>query len=104
MRVTILTVPDCPSRDLANTRLHEALGQAGLPDVAVEHRQVTTEAQAAAERFHGSPTFLVDDEDLFGGPGTPVSLSCRLYETEHGVAGAPTVAGLAEALKVRLAR
>jgi len=104
MKVTVLSVPDCPNRDLADARLREALALAGLPGVIVEHRQITTQAKALEEGFHGSPTILADGEDLFGGPGTPVSLSCRLYQTEQGVAGAPTVTQLAAALSARLPR
>lgn len=104
MRVTVLSVPDCPNRDLADARLRQALAQAGLPGVVVEHRQVTTQDQAVAEQFHGSPTIQLDGEDLFAAPGIQVSLSCRLYVTEHGVAGAPTVAELATALIARLSR
>ena len=57
----------------------------------VEHRQVTTPEQAQSTGFRGSPTVLVDGRDPFADPDAPVGLSCRVYRTDAGLAGAPTV-------------
>ena len=34
---------------------------------------------------------LVDGRDPFADPDAPVGLACRLYRTEEGLAGSPTV-------------
>jgi hypothetical protein len=50
--------------------------------------------------MHGSPTLLVNGSDPFAAPGTPASVSCRLYRDQGGPAGgAPSVAALREALR-----
>jgi len=53
--------------------------------------------------LHGSPSVLVDGEDPFAEPGADVGLSCRLYRTPVGLAGAPTMAHLVEVLADRCA-
>jgi len=49
-----------------------------------------------AERlgFHGSPSIRVDGVDVFADADTAVGLSCRVYRTPDGPAGAPTVVQL----------
>jgi hypothetical protein len=89
--ITVLHTPDCPTLRLADERLREALELAGRDDVHVQHRQVTTAEEAEAAGFRGSPTVLVNGRDPFAEPATPTSLSCRVYPTEAGLAGAPTV-------------
>jgi|GEM_PF-730084 hypothetical protein len=99
MRVEVLTVPDCPNGPVARQRLAEAL--AGWPDVSVEHRVVSTPEEAARYGMRGSPTILVDGRDPFAGPGSAVSLSCRLYLDGDGRAqGAPSAGQLREAVAV----
>ena len=71
---------------------------AGRDDVRVEHRLVSTPEQAEAAGFRGSPTVLVNGRDPFADPDAPAGLSCRVYPTEAGLAGAPTVEQLLEAL------
>jgi hypothetical protein len=57
----------------------------------VEHRLVSTPEEAQAAGFRGSPTVLVNGQDPFADPDAPVGLSCRVFRTEAGLAGAPTV-------------
>jgi hypothetical protein len=89
--ITVLHTADCPNLRLADERLRAALTLAGRDDVHVEHRQVTTAEEAAAAGFRGSPTVLIDGRDPFADPAIPTSLSCRVYPTEAGLVGAPTV-------------
>lgn len=44
--------------------------------------------------FRGSPTVLVDGRDPFADGGEAFGLACRVYPTEEGPAGSPTVAQL----------
>ena len=89
--VTLLYSEDCPNWRIADERLREALARAGRDDLRVEYRQVDTPEQAEAAGFRGSPTVLIDGRDPFADPDAPAALSCRVFRTETGLAGAPTV-------------
>lgn len=98
VKVQLLYFDECPNWMDADRRLQEALEVLGRDDVEVERVLVSTSEQAEQWGFHGSPSVLVNGVDPFAEPGAPVGLSCRLYRTGAGVAGAPTVAQLVEAL------
>ena len=66
MRITILTVPDCPNTPVAAERITAAL--AGRP-ASVELVEVTGEAEAAQLGMTGSPTILLDGVDPFAAAG-----------------------------------
>ena len=75
----------CPSHPAALAQLRAALTELGRPDVAVTLTQVTTDEQAAARGFVGSPTLLVDGVDVVPPPpGEPTGLTCRLYRRRDG--------------------
>lgn len=96
MRITVLTVPDCPNAPLVQERIAAALDG---PTVDVELVQVRQEADAARWGMTGSPTVLLDGVDPFGVGGAAPSVSCRLYRDGDGRAdGAPSVQALREAL------
>jgi hypothetical protein len=96
--VTLMFFADCPNWQLADARLREALARAGRDDVRIEHRHVTTPGQAEAAGFRGSPSVLVDGRDPFADPDVPAGLSCRVFRSEAGLAGAPSVEQLLAAL------
>ncbi|MFI6437801.1 alkylmercury lyase family protein [Streptomyces sp. NPDC050759] len=96
MRITVLTVPDCPDAPVVEARLAQALDGR---DAEVDRIEVGGPEQAARLGMAGSPTVLIDGVDPFAVPGAPTSLSCRLYGGPGGrVEGAPSVAGLRDAL------
>lgn len=101
MKVELLYFDGCPSWLEADGRLREALEAVGSGDLEVERVLVSTPKQAAEVGFHGSPTVLVNGVDPFAEPGVAVGLSCRLYRTAAGLAGAPTVEQLVEVLAGR---
>ncbi|MFH8590145.1 hypothetical protein ACH4GP_38220 [Streptomyces celluloflavus] len=96
MRITVLTVPECPNAPLAVERVTAALaGRAA----AVELVEVLDQAQATELGMTGSPTVLLDGVDPFAPAGAVPSISCRLYrEADGAVSGAPSVAALRAAL------
>ncbi|MFF0446266.1 alkylmercury lyase family protein [Streptomyces sp. NPDC004609] len=134
MRITVLTVPDCPNASVAEARIALALADPGrdtgngngsrggngnstgtgtstststststgtqeppAPDIV--RIEVTDPAEAARLGMTGSPTVLIDGTDPFTTPGTPASVSCRLYRGPDGtVDGAPSVPELRRAL------
>jgi hypothetical protein len=95
--VTLLYFPGCPNWQTADANLRAALKEAGAA-VAVQRRVVDTVEDAEQKGFLGSPTILIDGQDPFAEPGAVPGLSCRVYRTDTGVTGAPTVAQLHTAL------
>jgi hypothetical protein len=98
MDITLLYFEGCPNWKVADQRL--ATIAAERPDITVTHRLVESIEEAERLGFHGSPSILVDGEDAFADADTAVGLSCRVYRTPEGPAGAPTV----EQLQAVLAR
>ena len=94
--VTLMYSRGCPNRRVAAQRLARLSAELGFTLV---RQEVSTDEQARAEGFRGSPTVLVDGRDPFAEDDAPVGLSCRLYDTPAGPAGAPTVAQLREVLR-----
>lgn len=102
MRVSLLYFDDCPNWRVADARLTEALRLSGRPGQIVERLRITTHEEARAAHFRGSPTILIDGEDPFAGDGTGAfGLTCRVYPTDEGLAGSPTVDALTAALNAR---
>ena len=99
MDVVLLHFDGCPNWQTAHERLREALGRAGRTDVRVERRGVATPAEAEAVGFRGSPTILVDGRYPLAAPDAPVGLSCRVFRSETGLVGVPTVEELLEVLQ-----
>jgi uncharacterized Zn-binding protein involved in type VI secretion len=97
MDIELLYVPDCPNRQTARRHLDAALAQTGTAAV-VRERAVASPEDAARLSMHGSPTVRIDGRDPFASEGDRPSLSCRLYRSERGVVGSPTVAQLVAAL------
>jgi hypothetical protein len=99
MQVKVLYFDDCPNWKVARQRLGEALAAAGLAqEVEVSYQTVETPEEAERVGFRGSPTILVDGRDPWAEEGGPGGLSCRIYQTERGPEGSPSVQQLAEAL------
>lgn len=67
-------------------------------DFTVTRQKVETIEDAERWQFGGSPTVLVNGVDPFALPTDPYGLSCRIYQTPAGLAGAPTVGMLRAAL------
>lgn len=70
----------------------------GLDDLEVAVRVLSSEAEAGDVPFAGSPTILVDGRDPFRSGGTTTELACRIYRTESGFAGTPSVDQLIQVL------
>lgn len=96
MDITLLYFDDCPNWRIAEERL--AAIAAERADLTVTRHLVDTLEEAERVGFHGSPSILVDGVDVFAEPGAGVGLSCRVYRTPEGLAGAPTLEQLRAAL------
>ena len=100
MDISLLYFDDCPNWKIADERL--AVIAAERADLTVSRHLVETPEEAERVGFHGSPSILVDGVDVFADPDAGVGLSCRVYRTPDGLAGAPTVDQLREALTVKI--
>ena len=99
--VELLYVDGCPHWPVVEERVLLALRLTQNPEV-VRSRQVSTLAEADELGFRGSPTILMDGDDLFPDLQSPIGLSCRLYETTDRPSGAPTVDQVVAAIRARL--
>lgn len=95
MDVTVLYFVGCPHWEVVDERLAALADELGL---AVSHREVTSPEEAERLGFRGSPSIVVDGRDVFAEGDEPVGLSCRIYQTPQGQAGAPTMEQLRAAL------
>jgi len=84
MRIEILYVPCCPNYQPTFERLQSVLAsesvKAGIQGIAV-----TTEVEAKALSFPGSPTVRVNGEDVEPHQTSVPSLACRLNANRSGV-------------------
>jgi hypothetical protein len=87
IKVTLLYFDGCPNWQLTSAHLEMLAAEIGFD---LDRRTVDTPEDAERLNFRGSPTVLVDDTDLFANEDEPVGLSCRVYRTDDGLAGAPT--------------
>jgi hypothetical protein len=90
VEIDLLYFDGCPSQEAFLPRLHELLDRAGV-DATVRLIRVQSDADAARERFLGSPTLRVDGRDVDPGAAerSDYGLKCRLYPTSEGLRGAP---------------
>ena len=84
MRIEVLYVPGCPNFHPAVERLQAVLESQSL-QAEICSVPVSTEAQAEALMFPGSPTIRVDGKDVEPGKATAPGLACRLYANGSGV-------------------
>jgi hypothetical protein len=93
--VTLLYFDGCPNWQVADERLRVLSSEL---DLTLEHRLVETPEEADEVGFRGSPTILIDGTDPFARGDEPTGLACRVYQTEDGQQGSPTLEQLRAAL------
>lgn len=97
--ITLRYFDGCPNWKLALERLHQAVDRAEMREVRIDLERVETAAEAEAVGFRGSPSVLIEGRDPFARERDPVGLSCRMFVTEDGPQGAPSVSQLLDALQ-----
>ncbi len=102
MDVSVLHIDDCPNWAEASSRLATALRNVGIPDTEVRFVVLRTPEDASRVPFAGSPTIVVDGDDLFPSSGRTTDLACRVYFSEGHVAGLPSLEDIETALRQRL--
>jgi hypothetical protein len=85
MNIELLWWEGCPSHPSALEELRAVMQEEGADPDSIQLREVTSDEEAARERFFGSPTIRIDGEDVQEPPeGTPVALTCRVYRLRDG--------------------
>jgi hypothetical protein len=102
MKITFLYYEACPSHEEALARLRAVMVEAGV-EAELEIIKVETEAQARHFHFVGSPTILIDGQDIVPPlPGAVPSLTCRPYRLEDGrISPLPSPEMIRRALKAK---
>ena len=88
MDVTLRYFDGCPNWEIADQRLRSLADEVGF---TLRYEQVETPEEAERLRFAGSPTVLIDGTDPFATGDEPTGLACRVYVTDDGPQGSPTV-------------
>jgi hypothetical protein len=84
VEITFLYFEDCPSHEAALARLRQVMAEEGI-QAEIEIVKVETDEQAQSRRFVGSPTILIDGQDIDPLPADiQVALTCRAYQLEDG--------------------
>lgn len=96
MEIVLQYFDGCPNWQTTFTRLGHAIE--GIDAARIRLERIGTEDAAMKRGFHGSPTVLVDGVDPFADDRTPVGLACRIYHTESGLAGSPSLPQLCGAV------
>jgi hypothetical protein len=84
MEIQFLYYEDCPSHDTALERLRSVMAEEGV-EADAEIIKVETDQEAQQLRFTGSPTILIDGEDIDPpSPEAHYALTCRAYRLDDG--------------------
>jgi hypothetical protein len=97
--VEVLHVGDCPHYAGALALVERVRAELGI-DTELRTSLIGDQAAAERARFPGSPTIRVDGRDVepSSEPSAEISLACRLYRHEHGLAGQPAERWVRDAL------
>jgi hypothetical protein len=84
-QIKFLFFADCPFHEEALARLRAVVAEEQI-EAEIEIIEVTTEAEAQRHRFAGSPTILVNGQDIAPPAADipPNALTCRTYHQENG--------------------
>jgi mercuric ion transport protein len=97
-RVELIFDRDCPHVGEARASLRRAFAAARLPPAWTEWERGSAASPPYA-RAWGSPTILVDGRDVAGAEASEGADCCRLYREGAQLAGAPSAALVAAALR-----
>lgn len=97
-KIQLLIFDDCPFADAARRSLQSALDALGSGEL--EEIDLLDPATPEELRGWGSPTILVDGEDLIGNVKGN-ALGCRVYDCKSGVPGPEMIAELIRRIERR---
>jgi len=97
VRVQLITFSGCPNAPAARSLIERAFADAGIV-ASIEEVDALSPDTPAALREWGSPTILLNGQDV-GGERGPTGSSCRLYPDDNGqIQGVPSRAAFSAAL------
>jgi mercuric ion transport protein len=103
VRIELIYEKTCPNIDIARNQLLRACGKVGVTPHWQEWEVSTPETPDYARRY-GSPTILVNGQDVSGEPPSDNNNCCRLYDQpDGGTRGAPALVDVVRALKTAIA-
>lgn len=91
LRIELLYFEGCPSWENGLENLKIALKSEDISDADIHPVLISDEVDAMKEKFLGSPSFRVNGQDLWPEERKSYFLGCRVYLTEGGMKGFPTV-------------
>jgi len=97
MKIQLLYFDGCPHWSAMDERLRQALAISGSAET-VDYILIETPQAADEYRFAGSPSIRLNGRDPFPTTSDGFGLTCRVYSTPDGPAGAPTVEQLLAAI------
>lgn len=98
MDIELLYFDGCASWERGLENLKAALAAENiLNDIHVT--RVESDQDAVKEKFPGSPTFRINGQDLWPDESHSYQLACRIYATENGMRGVPSVEMLRSKIK-----
>jgi hypothetical protein len=99
LKVRFLYFEDCPSHDEALQRLRRGIQAEGV-NADVEIVKVETAEDAEKFKFVGSPTIIVNGQDIDPPVNPYYGLTCRAYRLEDGrISPLPSEAMIRRALR-----
>lgn len=100
MEITFRYWEDCPSHEKGLERLKQVLAEEGI-DASITIEHVGTDEEARRLKFIGSPTFIVNGEDIDPPPDDAYcALTCRSYRLDDGrISPLPTADMMRRALR-----
>ena len=99
MKIRFLYFEDCMSHDEALQRLDNCIKAEGI-DAEIEIVKVETAEEAEKLHFTGSPTILVNGNDIDLPLDSHYALTCRAYRLEDGrISPLPSEAMIRKALR-----
>lgn len=99
MRIEFLYFKTCPSYKLALERLQAVLKELDV-DAQVDMIEVKSANEARQLCFLGSPTIRINglDVEQTARSRTSYGLTCRMYETDAGLEGSPSIETIRDAV------
>jgi len=99
VEITIQYFDWCPNWKDTCLAVAMAAREIGLRDGVMCFQRVETDEEAQRIAFRGSPTILINGTNPFAEPDAPAGLTCRVFRTEHGLAGRPSPTQLQSVLR-----
>ena len=105
IEVELVYDSDCPNVEATRGRLQRALQEAGLPGASWREWNRASVESPVYVRTHGSPTILVNGQDVASAPSADQGDCCRIYAEEDGqLVGVPPTEAIISALRKARAR